>query len=59
MELVRWLSAGSEKSQEAYHQQMTPKLANKASSAKSTQYMHLERHNEPYDIACWTLKQSK
>jgi hypothetical protein len=46
-------------SQEAYHQQMTPKLANKASSAKSTQYMHLERHNEPYDIAIWTLKRSK
>jgi hypothetical protein len=45
-------------SQEAYHQQMTPKLANKASSAKSTQFMHLERHNEPYDIAIWTLKRS-
>jgi hypothetical protein len=45
-------------SQEAYHQQMTPKLANKASSAKSTQFMRLERHNEPYDIAIWTLKRS-
>jgi hypothetical protein len=47
------------KSQEVYHQQMTPKLANKASSAKSTQYMRLERHNKPYDIAIWTLNQSK
>jgi hypothetical protein len=25
---------------------MTPKLANKAFSAKSTQYMHLERHKD-------------
>jgi hypothetical protein len=46
-------------SQEACHQQMTPKLANKASSAKSAQYMRLEHHNEPYDIAIWTLKWSK
>jgi hypothetical protein len=45
-------------SQEAYHQQMTSKLANKASSAKSTQYMLLECHNKPYDIAIWTLERS-
>jgi hypothetical protein len=29
---------------------MTPKLANKAFLAKSTQYMRLERHKEPYNI---------
>ena len=30
---------------------MTPKLYNKAFSAKSTQYMRLERRKEPYDVA--------
>jgi hypothetical protein len=37
---------------------MTPKLVNKAFSAKSTQYnvMRLERHEEPYDTALWTRK---
>jgi hypothetical protein len=29
---------------------MTPKLANKAFLAKSTQYMRLERHEEPCNI---------
>ena len=31
--------------QEAYHQQMMPKQANKVFSAESTQYMHLESYN--------------
>jgi hypothetical protein len=54
------LAVGWVESQEAYHQQMTPKLTNKASLAKSIQYMRLERHcdNEPYDMAIWTLKRS-
>ncbi len=42
------------KSQEAWHQQMTAKLVNEVSSAKSTQYIHLERHKEPYNITIWT-----
>ena len=42
-------------SQEAKNQQqMTPKVANKAFSVKSTQIIHLERHKEPYSIAIWT-----
>ena len=36
---------------------MTPKLANKVFSVKSTQIMHLERHKEPYNIEFWTHKQ--
>ena len=35
---------------------MTPKLANKALSEKSTQIMGLERHKEPYNTANWTRK---
>ena len=36
---------------------MTPKLANKVFSAKSTQIMRLERHKEPYNTEFWTHKQ--
>ena len=35
---------------------MTPKLANKAFSVKSTQIMHLERHKEPYNTVLETHK---
>ena len=35
---------------------MTPKLANKAFSAKSTLIMHLERHKEPYNTV-WCSSQ--
>jgi hypothetical protein len=35
---------------------MTTKLVNKVFSAKSTQYMRLERHKEPYNAAIWTHK---
>jgi hypothetical protein len=36
---------------------MTPKLANEAFSAKSTQYMRLKRRKEPYNTALSTRKQ--
>ena len=39
---------------------MTPKLENKAFSAKSTQHKHLECRKEPYTCTCtialWTHK---
>jgi hypothetical protein len=35
---------------------MTLKLANEVFSAKSTQYVRLECHKEPYDTALWTRK---
>ena len=37
---------------------MTPKLVNKAFSAKSTQITSLEHHKEPYNIAIWTRKRA-
>ena len=36
--------------------EMTPKLANKAISEKSTQIVRLERHKEPYNTENWTHK---
>jgi hypothetical protein len=38
---------------------MTPKLANEAFSAKSTQYIRLERRKEPYNTALLTRKRGK
>ena len=35
---------------------MTPKLANKAFLAKSTQIMRFERHKEAYNAALWSRK---
>ena len=40
--------------QEAWNQQMTPKLMNKAFSEKSTQFMCLECHKEPYETTLRT-----
>ena len=52
----RGIPAVAWKSQEAWNQQMTPKLANEAFSAKSTQIIRLERHKEPCNTEKWTRK---
>ena len=44
-------------SQEAQNQHMTPKLANKVFSVKSTQIMRLEHHKESYNTSLRTRKQ--
>ena len=37
-------------------EQMSPELENKVFSAKSSQYMHLKRHKESYNIVLETRK---
>ena len=44
------------KGEEAYHQQMTPKLNKGRFSVDSTQYIRSERHKNLYNIVIWTHK---